>query len=385
MSQQEQAQTQAVQTSKPTTAINPKTVRAYHDLRARMVRNAIARRTQRGQAITEHTDDSQAQHDPGYYTPSTRDLIEDLAKNEEGYKHSTLIKLRNAILYFAEMAEDFANAEYLRSKDFLEGLKSNEGDGNTNSRPSRRTIPEDHFNMIRAELLKSRKKNGRRIDAFLMATFATGARPSEWLSAKWIDIEKGIIEFKNAKSKSRSPLNTRKIDNLPEQLRIKMQFKEKEISYRQVEIEPELIKYVIEHKQYLDGFMYEEWGKYPGTEVDGEWREKAFKSYFDSARITLHRVSEKLFGENNLYSLYDARSTYGANQRARLGTDKASKMMGHAVGKKSIAHYGNSYKAWSGYKKLGKERMAQEQADRNNTANTAENINLILSYKVQIS
>ena len=71
------------------------------------------------------------------------------------------------------------------------------------SRVSGRMLPEDDLKIL-LNRLATRGEWGARSQWFLLAGIASGARPVEWVEAKWIDPEKTILRIFNVKVKVRN-------------------------------------------------------------------------------------------------------------------------------------------------------------------------------------
>ena len=304
--------------------------------------------------------------DEGRAVPiSDQDLISDLLANPDHCGFQTLVKMKSALIYCMRGKSTEYLIETLQSPEFTLQLKAAAA---SNKPKGLKVIPEADFAKIEAQLQKTRG-NGQKALVFLQATVVAGLRPFEWSHAFWEDRLGGRLRVKNAKNKVVNALNRR--SSVPG-----VKFKEYangEATFRIVQIDPADIELV--DKQVLlvrDAVIRESNGRLP-DEIDDDFRYLCFKPYFEVIRVALHRACKRAFSDEpgKIYSLYDARSTFAANRRARDGLRSAAGALGHnsdKISKEIAAYYGNRYAAWSGYKhRPDLLNTGQTDSERNTT------------------
>lgn len=280
--------------------------------------------------------------EPGEIAPfSDQDMIDDLLENAGGLKLGTLKTRRSALIYCLKGRSTEHLIEQLRDPEFIDRLAMSSSDGRKNSRRSKRHIPEDDFVKIQNKLLGMRDW-GSRAHTFLSATIATGARPIEWINAKWIDRKSRIIRFKTAKSKCVNALNRVTPSN--------QSFKEGAVSYRDIEIEEGDMLDVVQQMENIYHLLNTADPVFSAENMDDELKSHYFKPYYECCRVAIWRACKSIFDDGRVYSFYDARNSFAANRRALHG-HKASAMMGHSTpNTRTASHYANKYAAWSKYK-----------------------------------
>ena len=137
-----------------------------------------------------------------------KDLAQDLISNPKGTKVTTQ-QLRRAALIW-KMTELRTDESLVREvleilQPITQTKKKNGAAGLTNSRKPGRMIPYADFVKLEEYLpkvgdyRKESKNWGPILLDFLRAGVASGARPNEWVGAKWLDKEKRILRLPTIK------------------------------------------------------------------------------------------------------------------------------------------------------------------------------------------
>ena len=274
-----------------------------------------------------------------------------------------------------------------------------------------KVIPEDDLNLIMAELSKG-KTNGARAQWFLMAGIASGARPSEWIDAEWVDEPRGVLRIFTAKVKARNawahiPSMTFTQEDLDHELdqawterappdqddaqansasweaidferRIASvnltdeekrelrdaRYKNGVLLFRDVQIERGYVGYVSLHMAEVKTAIALGLPDQADSAALGrEDKESLFeRNYYNPVRHIIWRTCKKLFlGDDKLYSPTDTRDTFAANRKAVLGLAAAAGELGHSV-TTSKDHYAPAREAWSKYSQKPSQSALQRPA-----------------------
>lgn len=326
------------------------------------------------------------------HTPAIQeeDLIQDLLENPKGHKFSTLNSRRNALIYTYKRNGRIDMLQKLYEPDFMEKLRQAGGMGNVNSRPSGRMIPEKDYWKLHYRL-GTMKEWGIRAQHLMMAGLASGARPIEWVNAKWIDKENGILRLQTAKVKNINAWNNvppmffgeidhegdildadlhdmkAKINSLqiPEEQKAELRqkrFLENEILFRDVFIEEEYRSVVTYHLDTVQFFFNTHDQNYTSHDMPNELKAKYFRDvYYNSCRQSIYQACKKLFDDGTCYSPVDTRSTFAANRRAMNGIDSAAIELGNEAGGTRVQrHYARGGKAWAKYLAMREDRQSQK-------------------------
>ena len=264
------------------------------------------------------------------------------------------------------------------------------------SRPPGRMIPEDHLKKLIQYLSTLRvtgESTGQQAQWFILAGIASGARPTEWQSAKWVDEPNGVLRIFTAKIKVRNawdkiPSMTFTADDLDNEMEgitgnptslngesswyaidfsrrlsgVNLSIEElKELQaarylngvdlFRDVQIEAKYRIYVTNHMQALELTTERErklqlnW-----PEEERQTDEEIFaRNYYGRIRHCLWRACNSVFKGEEMYSLVDTRSTFSANRKGLVGLHAAAKDLGHTP-TTSKDYYAPASKAWTAYK-----------------------------------
>lgn len=264
------------------------------------------------------------------------------------------------------------------------------------SRPPGRMIPEDHLKKLIQYLSTLRvtgESTGQQAQWFILAGIASGARPTEWQSAKWVDEPNGVLRIFTAKIKVRNawdkiPSMTFTADDLDNEMKgitgnptslngesswyaidfsrrlsgVNLSIEElKELQaarylngvdlFRDVQIEAKYRIYVTNHMQALELTTERErklqlnW-----PEEERQTDEEIFaRNYYGRIRHCLWRACNSVFKGEEMYSLVDTRSTFSANRKGLVGLHAAAKDLGHTP-TTSKDYYAPASKAWTAYK-----------------------------------
>lgn len=316
-------------------------------------------------------------HTPEFFE---EDLVKDLLLNEKGHKFSTLNSRRNALIHVYRERGLVNVLKMLYAPDYMDKLKAAGGAGTKKSREKGRMIPEEDFIKIHNQL-GSGKQWSIAAQHMMSAGIASGARPIEWINAKWADKEKTILRLQTAKIKNINALNNipplffgeedieeapigasaqefmdklNSLDIQPEEkeaIRV-ARFIENTTLFRDVRIEPEYQFLVDMHMDGVRFFLNTHDERYNFFDMPPELRAKYYRDvYYNNCRIEVRKACKKLFGDEKTYSPVDTRSTFAANRRALNGREKASDELGHTtLNSRVAAHYSIASKAWAKYR-----------------------------------
>lgn len=344
------------------------------------------------------------------------DLVDDWIENSKVYSPRTSLTQRSALLWaFIDMklngwqeAHDLLSVIHKKYVTHTSRTPREPHDLLQRSREPGRMIPEADLNTL-LNRLATRGEWGARAQWFLLAGIASGARPAEWPDAQWIDPEKTVLRIFNAKVKvrnawhkvppltftlqdlddevtqlmdtqfhKRTDVNT-SWDNVDFQRRmstldltpeerdelLKAQYRNGIILFRDVLIEPQYRLHVRLHMESVQIVLDFERKRLAGKEPEALTNEALFTDgYFNPVRHCIWRACKKVFPNGELYSLYDTRSTFGANRKAQLGLFGASRDLGHQGITTSRDHYAPASKAWARYKPKPGQQNQNEHAEK---------------------
>lgn len=285
----------------------------------------------------------------------------------------------------------------LYAHDIMDKLRAAAGAGRENSREKGRMIPEKDFWKIHYKLM-TMKDWGIRAQHLMLAGLGSGARPIEWVNAKWINEPNGILRLQTAKVKninawnnvppmffgeeddenppefSRAYINQfrNKIDQLDllseqkEELN-KNKFLENEVLFRDVYIEEEYRFVITMHMENIRFFFNTHDPNYTIWDMPSEIKAKYYRDvYYNHCRQSVYQACKKLFGTEKRYSPVDTRSTFSANRRAMKGNAAAAIEMGNASGGARIAsHYSKKSLAWEKYRNWQQDGAKQDPRPQN--------------------
>lgn len=240
-------------------------------------------------------------------------------------------------------------------------------------------IPETDFHELHGELgdMAVNSVWARRAQHWIVATLAVGARPIEWLDARWEDDTRQAMLLNTAKGKLEEPAfkavraaghagsaaaaaaiaagNAEDAeDEEPGEDVLRV-----EGNIRRVPVTRAYDRLVIDaHMKNFRDFLQEQ-----GAQNDAE-RFEAFGRFRESARVTIRRACLSLWKGQKLYGLNSMRQQFQANQRAlhkgNLGAVR--ELMGHTTDI-SGGHYGRASQAHSIFKeKAAANEIVQETA-----------------------
>ena len=337
------------------------------------------------------------------------DLAQDLLENPNQTKVTTQKIRRSALIW--KMTELRIDENQVRAVlELLDPLtkikRKNGAAGLTNSRKPGRMIPypdfvkfEEYLPTMRGNL-KEPKCWGSILLDFMRAGVASGARPNEWVGAKWLSKEDRIlrlptikIKYENAwdripafslsqtendnqelnsltnptlmTTESRKKLSiemqiariTRQAaltDSEKENLRKEMQDSNQPI-FRDVVIDPEYVESVQAHLDNLAHFYKSKIPDYTPEFNNKEFLSKYFNEFFyKRTRDYLYRACKSIFPDGKVYSLYDTRSTFSAIRKKAQGLEKTSEEMGHAGTSSTTKNYAPMRDAWHNLNKRRK-------------------------------
>jgi len=346
-----------------------------------------------------------------------KDLAQDLIENAKGTKVTTQ-QLRRAALIW-KMTELRTDESLVR--EVLEILhpitqtkKKNGAAGLTNSRKPGRMIPYADFVKLEEYLpkvgdyRKESKNWGPILLDFLRAGVASGARPNEWVGAKWLDKEKCILRLPTIKVKNLSAWDratafsfnqtersVQELNSLTDpalmtaqsrrKLTIEMQIalisqqaaltdvekqkmREEMMSssqplFRDVIIDPEYADSVQRHLDNLQNFYKSRIPEYTPEYQDREILSHHFnEEFYKRTRDYLYRACKNIFPDGKVYSLYDTRSTFSAIRKKSQGIEKTAEEMGHSSTSSTTKHYAPMREAWHNLNKRRKPTPINSQS-----------------------
>jgi len=97
---------------------------------------------------------------------------------------------------------------------------------------------------------------------------------------------------------------------------------------------------------YIDEFFKSkfgpEWRKLNRETLELEYQ----NSFYPMIRMAVRRACKAIFKDGRVYSPADARSTFAANRRAKLGLQQTKEDLGHSSSVITRSHYAGPQKAW---------------------------------------
>lgn len=338
-----------------------------------------------------------------------KDLAQDLIENVKQTKVTTQ-QLRRAALIWKMTELKIAEHQVREVLELLHPMtkvkRKNGAVGLINSRKPGRMIPytdfvkfEEYLPTMRGNLNEPKCWGAILLD-FMRAGVASGARPNEWVGAKWLNKEERILRLPTIKIKyenawDRFPafsLNQTESDNQElnsltnpalmtadsrkklsiemqiarisrqsaltdlekENLRKEMQNSNQPI-FRDVLIDPEYIDSVQNHLDNLAHFYKSKIPNYTPDFDDKEVLSNHFNEvFYKRTRDYLYRACKNIFPDGKVYSLYDTRSTFSAIRKKSQGLEKTAEEMGHAVTSSTTKHYAPMRDAWHNLNKRRK-------------------------------
>ena len=226
----------------------------------------------------------------------------------------------------------------------------------------KRTIPESDLSQVIATLdtMNRTVSWGARTRYWLQAGLASGARPSEWVGARWLnETTKETLCLLNRKRKRTAPIFSlvgpgQTIHDVeehnPERLVPGFEY-DNETRIRHVPIENNAAFWVGLHMGTLNDYL---------REVPESQEEERYKKYFNMCRKYLREACLRAFNGKRLYSLYVMRGQYAANMKAEHPLEEVAARMGHSPsGRTTMASYGPRSRAHGG---RGVQTPAEAQA-----------------------
>ena len=241
-------------------------------------------------------------------------------------------------------------------------------------------IPKDDWSTLINHFNMNPSKWGIRAQNMISASIGCGARPIEWISAHLIDDK--TIRIYNAKIKNINAWNkvapgafyegqytvpksrlemeqhiearirSSGLDSIKDialimEIRKNIESFDQKV-FRDVTFDTSFLLPIRMTIRYVEQFFQEKYGPDWRDTVPSETIEKVYKEeFYSKVRISVWRASKLLFGEDKLYSPADARSTFAANRKARVGIEQTALDMGHTSTKKTRDHYASARKAWT--------------------------------------
>lgn len=364
-----------------------------------MIQEAVARRT-----YSDETENVRI---------TAIDLVNDLFENNKLLKESTLYIRRNALIHALKNQQQTIETEnalkLLYDPVYKSKIKNIGGVGKINSRKPGRMIPFDDYELIIKKLFHMGKW-GQATQHFLAAGCASGARPIEWINAKWIDFDNNILRLRSAKIKINNAwdkipgmlftdldiddelneavdtqkLSEHEIEKIDFERKLSQatnltieeknelrhrKFIEGIELFRDVKIENESKFNVVQHMNSIKYFFDNIDPLYDSESMPIELKRQYYETvYFDRCRNTMFRACKELFPATDptqspiIYSLVDARSTFASNRKAAFGIEAAARELGHTI-TTSRNHYAPMRDAWAKYRRNGQNAEVMQQSD----------------------
>lgn len=207
---------------------------------------------------------------------------------------------------------------------------------------TKRTIPEkDLVKLLNTLCAMNRTVNwGARVQYWLMAGLASGARPCEWERASWLDDAKLVLCLPNAKRKRAAPTwdlvgEGKTIHDIerdqPDLIRPGEEH-DPSTAVRNVPIDfaNTLGRLLIDlHLKSLQSYMAEHANN-----------ANAFRTYYNNCRQVLWKACKRAFKGKKFYSLYVMRSQFAANKKAEYDLQTVAELMGHSSTRVTMSSYG---------------------------------------------
>ena len=305
---------------------------------------------------------------------SPADVTDDLIASIPVRTEASWVLYRSALLWHLA-AHQHRNEAYASAYRLLASVPRSTAIGI--SRPptrAKRTIPHDDLISLLTELgARNRAASwGTRTSYWLLAALATGARPREWIGARWLDETHEVLRIQNGKLQRAAvppyllvPAGKTIFDveaENPETLTPGDESDETR-QFRNVPVEKDDRIWVDHHLRSLASYLQ-------GTEAAGEDRVRGYEAYYHASRRALQVACKRAFKGKRSYSLYVMRSQFSANAKARMPLEDVSALMGHSNTRVTMGHYG-SRKAAHGRHDTSTPRQSETAAPSERASSSA--------------
>lgn len=219
---------------------------------------------------------------------------------------------------------------------------------NMRDRLKPKTIPITDWKFLEEELnarffhsgpRKRMKKTPLAVLFWLQATIVCGARPVEWLSAKWADTKQTRLLIKTAKVKSGPPAFRRDTEDFDESyipLEVEPWFNTDfgfypSVGWREIPISSGRDQDII--NTHLELFWKNVQCSNDVQEVERQVNQmKRYEKYRKLCQKYLQRLCVQVWGKDprKSYTLYCARGQFSANMKSAFGVEKTAELMGHS-------------------------------------------------------
>ena len=295
------------------------------------------------------------------------DIAQDLYDRKD-VAQATKITTRSALLWFFKTKQDAESPDAATAFKILANIDIRRGRPVT-QRP--KGIPELDVDRILEDLARrsTRSDWASRTGAWVQAGLTTGARPIEWLDAKWSSPDKTHLQLTNAKVHLGAPAFFRLKGGVDEDrgsYDVDRLLETKDRKYRLIPVRSDLDRHKIdEHLTMLDELI-------PRSKTTEE-RATAFSNYFEECRQMLGRAVRKLWDGKKKYSFYTFRKQFSANAKAQFGSAATATLMGHSgPDTPSASHYGKASQAHPGFKSKGSDRTVWRPAQKDSKQGPTE-------------
>jgi len=242
--------------------------------------------------------------------------------------------------------EDLKAYHLLKAMRTREARQASAGTVRAQRKPT--AIPEAHWNAILDDL--NTRAGGaewaRRTLHLAVATRASGARPCEWMGARWTDESHTAIELPNVKVKADPPRcqTSRGADTARGSEKHDDQAKVCESKSRVVQIPCPFDRLAIDlHMAAFNACV--------SPELPPAERYKAFRRFYFQCAQVLRVTCRRLWSGKHRYTLSTVRGQFCANMKALHGSVRAAQLMGHSSPRNgSRKYYGKANQAHSSFK-----------------------------------
>ena len=290
--------------------------------------------------------------EPHQVTPL--EMVEDLVERTD-LKASSKSGYRSALLWLLRSQGNQSESNRKAYAILEHDLKLTVAEANKKTNKARSISEEDLDDLI-SQLAENAEGSpwAARSQHWIQATLACGARPIEWMSAAWLDSTQTVLKIHTAKLKLSAPAFVKQEQGEGGSAADEDDIGEDEAdesnghylagATREIPITRSADRIAI------DAHMAEFNHAVPSQLPDRD-RLKAFKKYNDQCRQAVRRVCAQVWGTKKSFTMGTMRSQFSANQRALLGANASSILMGHSdPTSPAAAHYGKANQAHSRFK-----------------------------------
>lgn len=306
----------------------------------------------------------------------------DLAERED-LAETTRTSYRSALVWFLRTQQDQSPGNRLAYAYLMEWSREKRTDARPAPKP--KAISEEDLDDLVCELaaMAERSPLAERSQHWVQATLACGARPIEWMKARWLDVEQTQLEIHTAKQKLSEPafrqaeLDLGQIDSpYGDEDTFSDDLDERPKQSYLLGTSTRVIPIARASDRLAITFHMARFQEAVPEHLEEMERLEAFNRFYDNCAKTIRRACNKLWGNEKRYSLKTMRSQFSANHKAALGAAATAVLMGHSdPDSPTAAHYGKGNQAHSRFKGMrqGQDvRAAETIVDGQETGESAE-------------